>query len=130
MHINCFLIVLLAGIQTISFAQDISNKRYPYEPASQASANISKGEVLKFSFKNSKLYPGTSRSYWIYIPKEYKSEKPACLFVCMDGLMFNAPIVFDHLISKNEIPITIGVFIQSGTIMKNDSTVIRYNRTN
>ena len=85
---------------------------------------------MKFSFKNSKLYPGTNRSYWIYIPKEYKPEKPACLFVCMDGIMFNAPTVFDYLISKKEMPVTIGVFIQSGTIMKNDSTVIRYNRTN
>ena len=130
MRINCFLIVLLVGIRTISPAQDISNKRYPYEPASKVSADISKGEVLKFSFKHSKLYPGTNRSYWVYIPKEYKPEKPACLYVCMDGLMFNAPTVFDYLISKNEMPVTIGVFIQSGSIMKDDSTVLRYNRTN
>lgn len=129
MHINCFLVVLLTGIQTISFAQDISNKSYPYNPASKASAGIPKGEVLQFSFNNSKLYPGTSRSYWVYIPEEYKPEKPACLFVCMDEVLFNAPTVFDYLISKKEMPVTIGVFIESGTIM-NDSTVIRYNRTN
>lgn len=131
MRISFLLIVLLAaGIQTTSFAQDISNKSYPYEPASKASSEINKGEVLQFSFNQSKLYPGTSRSYWIYIPKEYKPEKPACLFVCMDAVMFNAPAVFDYLISKKEMPVTIGVFIQPGTIMKNDSTVIRYNRTN
>jgi gluconolactonase len=127
----CLLITFfIAGIQTIGFAQDISNISYPVEPASKALADGSKGEVLKFSFKQSKLYPGTSRSYWVYIPKDYKPEKPACLFVCLDGVLFNAPTVFDYLITKKEMPVTIGVFIQSGTIYKNDSTVRRYNRTN
>jgi gluconolactonase len=131
MRIHCFLVMLLAvGHCTSSSAQDISNKSYPYEPAAKADAGIPKGDVLKFSFKHSKLYPGTSRSYWVYIPAAYQPEKPACLFVCMDGIVFNAPTVFDYLISKKEMPVTIGVFIQSGTIMKNDSTVIRYNRTN
>ena len=131
MRIHILPILMLAvGFQTISFAQDISNKRYPYEPASKASTDISKGELLQFSFKQSKLYPGTIRSYWVYVPKEYKPENPACLFVCMDNVIFNAPTVFDYLISKKEMPVTIGVFIQSGTIIKNDSTVIRYNRTN
>ena len=130
MRIICFLIVLLLSIPIINFAQDIPNKSYPYEPASDASLNVPKGDVLKFSFNHSKIYPGTSRSYWIYIPKEYQPAKPACLFVCMDGVMFNAPAVFDYLIDKKEMPVTIGVFIESGSIMKNDSTVIRYNRTN
>ena len=130
MRINYFLIVLLAGFQTITFAQDISNKSYPYEPSSNASGDVPKGEVLKFSFNHSKLYPGIHRSYWVYIPKEYTPEKPACLFVCMDGVMFNAPTLFDYLINNKEMPVTIGVFIESGYIIKNDTTVIRYNRTN
>lgn len=25
-----------------------------------------KGDVLKFSFANSKIFPGTDRDYWIY----------------------------------------------------------------
>ena len=99
-------------------------------PHRKSSAGTPQGEVLKFSFKNSKLYPDTNCSYWIYIPKEYNPEKPACLFVCMDRVMFNAPTVFDYLIGTKEMPVTIGVFIQSGSIMKSDSTVIRYNRTN
>lgn len=88
MRFSFLLYLFLAtGIYTGSFAQDISNKSYPYEPALKASANVAKGEVLQFSFKQSKLYPGTSRSYWLYIPKEYQSEKPACLFICMDGIL-------------------------------------------
>lgn len=130
MRICYFLVALLLIHQTICCAQDVSNKGYPYEPAAKASADVPKGEVLQFPFKHSKLYPGTSRSYWVYIPAAYTPEKPACLYVCMDGVAFNAPAVFDYLISKKEMPVTIGVFIQSGTIMKNDSTVLRYNRTN
>lgn len=34
------------------------------------------------------------------------------------------------MIDKKEMPVTIGLFIQPGTIMRNDSTVVRYNRTN
>ena len=123
-------LLLVLSMQNICIAQDVSNKSYPYEPAMKASADVPKGEVLQFSFNDSRIYPGTSRSYWIYIPQEYQPEKPACLFVCLDAVMFNAPTVFDYLISKKEMPVTIGVFIQSGTIMKDDSTVIRYNRTN
>src|SRR5450432_429921 len=131
MRLHCLLIVLLLITgQKASHAQDISNKRSPFEPALKASSEIPKGEVLPFAFNHSKIYPGTSRSYWIYIPAEYKPTQPACLYVCMDGVAFNAPTVFDYLISKKEMPVTIGVFTQSGAIKKNDSVVIRYNRTN
>lgn len=118
------------GIQVNLFAQDIANKSYPAEPALQGSPDVPQGEVLQFSFKKSKLYPGTTRSYWVYVPKEYQPAQPACLFVCMDGVAFNAPKVFDYLIAKKQMPVTIGVFIQSGTVMLNDTTVVRYNRTN
>ena len=128
----CFFVtvLLITAGHHCSLAQDISNKQYPYEPASKALPGIAKGEVLQFSFRHSALYPGTTRSYWVYIPKDYTPDKPACLYVCMDGVSFNAPAVFDYLISKKEMPVTIGVFIQSGVIMKNDTVVARYNRTN
>ncbi|WP_214072394.1 alpha/beta hydrolase-fold protein [Mucilaginibacter sp. dw_454] len=125
------LIVALAmAAQTCLFAQDIANKNYPVEPASQTWPDVPKGEILQFKFKNSKIYPGTTRSYWIYIPKAYRPEKPACLYVCMDGIIFNAPAVFDYLIAKKEMPVTIGVFIEAGTVTQNDGTVVRLNRTN
>ncbi|QNF34481.1 SMP-30/gluconolactonase/LRE family protein [Adhaeribacter swui] len=125
-----FLIFLIFSFKVMGWAQDMANKSYPYEPAQHASAEVPPGEVLSFEFNQSKLYPGTSRTYWVYIPKAYTPEKPACLFVCLDGVLFNAPTVFDYLISKKEMPVTIGVFIQAGTIKAKDGTVIRYNRTN
>lgn len=130
MRTFCLLSLLVVGMLTNSGAQDVSNKQYPYEPALQPSTDRDQGEVFKVSFPKSKLYPGTSRSYWVYVPKEYRPEQPACLFVCLDGVLFNAPTVFDYLIAKKEMPVTIGVFIQSGTLLNTDSTVRRYNRTN
>jgi gluconolactonase len=109
-------------------AQDITGLRYPADPALQQHAEIPKGEVLEFKFNSSTIFPGTERTYWIYIPAEYKPDKPACLFVDMDGVQYHAPQVFDYLIYKGEMPVTIGVFIGSGTITKNGKDV-RYNRS-
>ena len=117
-------------MKATAYTQDASNKSYPTDAADKPSADIPKGEVLQFTLKHSAIYPGTTRSYWVYIPAAYKPTTPACLYVCMDGVAFNAPTVFDYLITKGEMPVTIGVFIQSGAIIKNDTQVVRFNRTN
>ncbi|MEI6141803.1 MAG: hypothetical protein WCP85_21200 [Mariniphaga sp.] len=54
------------------------------------------GKNIERQFTDSKIYPGTQRTYWIYIPAGYKAEKPACLYVCMDGIQFNATTVFEN----------------------------------
>jgi len=75
-----------------------------------------KGEVLQFTLENSKVFPGTTRQFWVYIPAAYKPEKPACLYVHQDGVANKAPEVFDELIAKGEMPVTIGVFVQPGRV--------------
>src|SRR5262245_26076547 len=66
------------------------------------------GEVKKYSFEQSKVFPGTVRDYWVYVPKQYDPARPACLYVNQDGLQYKAPEVFDQLIAKKEMPVTIG----------------------
>ncbi|HEX3358513.1 MAG TPA: SMP-30/gluconolactonase/LRE family protein [Tepidisphaeraceae bacterium] len=104
---------------------------YTPGPDSTTQPSIPHGEILKFTFDHSKIFPGTTRDYWIYIPAQYKPDKPACLFVCQDGVSFRAPTVFDNLIAKNEMPITIGVFIQPGKLKsQNEATALdRFNRS-
>src|SRR6187551_2542399 len=75
-----------------------------------------KGEVTKYSFDQSKIFPGTVRDYWVYVPKQYDPAKPACLFVCQDGIQYNAPAVLDQLIAAGEMPVTIGVFVMHGRV--------------
>lgn len=91
---------------------------------------VPKGEVVKYSFDSSAIFPGTTRNYWIYIPKQYDPAKPACLYVGQDGVQFRAPVVFDNLIVRHEMPVTIGVFIMHGRVKANSSDALdRFNRS-
>jgi gluconolactonase len=104
-----------------------------YEPGpdSKPQPGVPKGEVLKFTFDSSKVFPGTTRDYWVYVPAQYKSETPACVYVQQDGIRFEAPTVFDNLIHKKEMPITIGVFVAPGIVKAADGNTAldRFNRS-
>jgi len=73
--------------------------------ASLASAEPPKGEVTKYTFEKSQIFPGTIRDYWVYVPQQYDPARPACVYVNQDGVQYNAPAVFDELIEKKEIPV-------------------------
>lgn len=89
-----------------------------------------KGEVTKYTFDQSRIFPGTVRDYWVYVPRQYDPAKPASLFVCQDGIQYNAPAVFDDLIAKKEMPVVIGVFVMHGRVKGNSDQVLdRFNRS-
>ncbi len=89
-----------------------------------------KGEVTKYTFDRSKIFPGTTRDYWVYVPKQYDPAKPACLYVNQDGVQYKAPQVFDELIAKGEMPVTIGVFIMHGRVKApSEKALDRFNRS-
>jgi sugar lactone lactonase YvrE/enterochelin esterase-like enzyme len=115
--------------QMLSFAQSVEN--YPVDSASVEHPGVPKGEVLKFIFDQSKIFPGTWREYWIYVPAQYKPDKPACVYVNQDGIQWKAPTVFDNLIYKNEMPITIGVFVNPGRVLADSGSnaLNRFNRS-
>ncbi|MFO0911200.1 MAG: gluconolactonase, partial [Isosphaeraceae bacterium] len=75
-----------------------------------------KGDVTKYTFAQSKIFPGTTRDYWVYVPKQYDPSRPACVYVNQDGIQYNAPAVFDNLIAAKEMPVTIGVFVTPGRV--------------
>src|SRR5262245_22273940 len=107
---------------------------YPPHPDSQEQPGAPKGEVLKFTFENSKIFPGTWREYWVYVPAQYTADKPACVYVNQDGaerLQWRANIVFDNLIHKKEMPITIGVFVAHGRMRaaNPEAALDRFNRS-
>jgi gluconolactonase len=123
-----FFLSMLLQIQLT--AQSVT-ETYPVDSASVEHAGVPKGEVLKFSLQDSKIFPGTTRDYWVYIPAQYKPDKPACVYVNQDGIQWKAPIVFDNLIHQNEMPITIGVFVTPGKILAEDraNAQDRFNRS-
>ncbi|MEJ7679198.1 MAG: alpha/beta hydrolase-fold protein [Segetibacter sp.] len=122
------IILLLAQIHAFEQAPVES---YTEDSASVEHTGVPKGEVLKFTFNNSKIFPGTWREYWIYIPAQYRTEKPACVYVNQDGIQWKAPVVFDNLIYRKEMPVTIGVFINPGIVRAADSSTAldRFNRS-
>lgn len=96
---------------------------YKLGPDSQPQAGVPQGKVVQGKWTSDKIYPGTERDYWVYIPSQYDGSKPACLMVFQDGGgyakadgQFRIPVVFDNLIHRREMPITIGVFLNPGTI--------------
>ncbi len=121
---------MLVCWQVNAFAQN-PVENYPEDPASVEQAGVPKGEVLKFEFADSKIFPGTWREYWVYIPAQYKPEKPACVYINQDGVQWKAPTVFDNLIHKKEMPVTIGVFVMHGRVKAaNAETALdRFNRS-
>ena len=88
--------------------------QYVPGPDSLVQQGVPQGEVTKYTWNESKVFPDTVRDYWVYVPKQYDAAKPACVFVCQDGILYNATTVFDNLIHKKEMPVTIGIFIKPG----------------
>ncbi|AMV21912.1 SMP-30/gluconolactonase/LRE family protein [Planctomyces sp. SH-PL14] len=92
--------------------------------------DIPKGEVREFEFNASKIFPGTTRKYWIYVPKQYTADQPACVYVNQDGIQYKAPEVFDRLIAAKEMPVTIGVFVMHGRVKATKAESLdRFNRS-
>lgn len=81
------------------------------------------GEVRQGTFATSRIFPDTTRDYFVYVPKQYDAAKPACLMVFFDGGgfmkpdgAFRVPVVFDNLIAKKEMPVTIAVGVNPGVV--------------
>ncbi len=123
-----FSILLVLFIAMSSFAQQAYNVRAPFDPATVKLEEGMRGEVIKLSLSDSQIYPGTQREILVYVPRQYDGSKPACLLVCMDGILYDATTVMDNLIASGEMPVTIGVFVNPGVVYDEDGEVVRYNR--
>jgi len=94
------------------------------------------GEVKTFVFNKSRVFEGTTHNWSLYVPKQYDPPKPACVMVFFDGSGYakidgaiRVPIVFDNLIAKKEMPVTLGVFINPGSFKATDGGKDRSNRS-
>ena len=110
---------------------------YTLGPDSMPHPGVPEGSIEKLFFKDSKIFPGTERDWWIYVPAQYDPSEAACLMVFQDGGgrvsrdgQWRVPVVFDNLIHKGEMPVTIGVFINPGVVpAANEHAEARYNRS-
>lgn len=122
----CLLSVTELG--SISSAQDLSDD-------SKKQDGVPQGKVEgPFPWNNSKIYPGTVRKYWVYVPAQYDPSKPTCSIIIQDGLGrakgYRLPTVLDNLIHKKEVPPQIGIFIEPGVVpAPNKESQPRFNRS-
>jgi enterochelin esterase-like enzyme len=93
----------------------------PYGPDSSPQTGVPEGKIIPFTNWQSKVFTNTVRDWWIYVPSQYTADKPACVMVFQDGHDYvnrkgawRVPVVFENLIHKKQMPVTIGVFINPG----------------
>jgi len=112
-------------------------EEYKLGPDSQRKPGVPQGTVTKYTWNSSRIFPGTVRDYWVYVPAQYKPEKPACVMIFQDGGGYvnpegawRVPVVFDNLIHEGSMPVTIGIFINPGVLPAlSEKQQNRYNRS-
>ena len=119
---------VLSGFLSAMFAAQIFGASgaavddvYLLGPDSQPHEGTPRGKVIGPLTLTSQVFTNTTRHYWIYVPAQYDAKKPASLMIFQDGQAFvrtngdyRIPYVFDNLIYRREMPVTIAVFINPG----------------
>jgi len=96
---------------------------YPLTADSLAQPGIAHGTLEgPFEFR-SRVFAGTVRRYWVYVPVGYDPANPPNLLVFQDGQRatnmsgsLRVPNVLDNLIARGDIPPTLGVFVTPGNL--------------
>ncbi|MES2793409.1 MAG: alpha/beta hydrolase-fold protein [Planctomycetota bacterium] len=115
--------LLLSLVLSVAGTPLLAADDYKHGPDSVRQEGVPQGAVTQHQWKDSKVFPGTDRDYWIYVPSQYDKTKPASLMIFQDGGAyvnekndFRVPVVFDNLIHKKEMPVTIGIFLSPGAV--------------
>jgi len=91
---------------------------YETHPDARERAGVPRGSVKQMPSWTSKVFAGTTRDWWVYVPAQYNAANPAAVMVFQDGATARQMVVpvFDNLIAKGDIPVTVGIFIEPGGI--------------
>jgi enterochelin esterase-like enzyme len=91
---------------------------YETHPDARERAGVPRGSVKQMPSWSSKIFPGTTRDWWIYVPAQYNAASPAAVMVFQDGAGARQYVVpvFDNLIANGHIPVTVGIFIEPGGV--------------
>jgi hypothetical protein len=113
-------LVILSDL-TYAARNDGNTVRYPLTADSLPQPDVPRGRLEgPFEFK-SKVFAGTVRRYWIFVPAQYTSDQAASVLVFQDGQRatnpdgpLRVPTVMENLIYRGDMPSTIGIFITPG----------------
>ncbi|MBL9116566.1 MAG: SMP-30/gluconolactonase/LRE family protein [Verrucomicrobiaceae bacterium] len=125
---NKLTFVAFLSLAAVSAAQD----DFPLTADSKPQAGVPKGEIIKGVYEAGEggVFPGTSREYQIYLPAGHDKQHAAPMMLFQDGVIYQAPTVFDNLIAKKEIPPLVGIFVRPGVVPPADENALpRFNRS-
>lgn len=93
---------------------------HQHGPDSVRQEGVPQGKVTRHVWKST-VFAGTIREYHVYVPAQYDGKTPAAVMVFQDGHAFvkekgdfRVPVVFDNLIHKGEMPVTVAIMINPG----------------
>lgn len=125
LHLAAALVAWLPANTSAAPTDDV----YLLGPDSQPHEGVPQGKIIGPLTLVSQVFTN-SRHYWVYVPAQYDASQEACLMIFQDGQAFvkldgdyRIPYVFDNLIYRREMPVTIGVFVNPGhTAQQPEST--------
>ena len=96
---------------------------YTTPPEARERPGVPKGALKQMPPWQSKVFAGTTRDWWVYVPAQYRPESPAAVMVFQDGSgpKDYIPVMFDNLIARGDMPVTVGIFLQPGTLAEGRS---------
>jgi enterochelin esterase family protein len=111
----CALAAALAAFRAAAAGED---DFYRLGPDSLPQEGVPKGRMDGPMTLPTRVFPGNTHTYWVYVPAQYDPKQPAALMVFNDGQAMmatngdvRAPNVLDNLIWRREIPVLLAVFI-------------------
>ncbi len=133
-----FILAFLTAFALAADAGKPLTDRYTLGLDSKPQEGVPKGKITKSTLA-SQVFDGRTFTYQVYVPAQYDGTKPAAVFVGQDGNNYirdpgawHLNVVFDNLIAKKEMPVTIGIFIdpssQGDRAMEYDTLGDRYAR--
>jgi enterochelin esterase-like enzyme/sugar lactone lactonase YvrE len=116
---SCLLSLSVLGLILTAEAREVP----ALTDAAKPQPGVAEGRLETFRWTASSVFPGTERDVAIYVPAGYKPESAANAVLFLDGAGYlkkdggsRATVVLDNLISRGELPMTVGIFINPGTI--------------
>ena len=117
-----FLLALCCSLPLLASGQEGNpgNSTFAHGPDSRRQDGVPRGKVTRHEWK-SRILQGTLRQWYLYVPAQYDGSQAAAVMIFQDGHAYvdevgdiRVPIVFDNLIHRGEMPVTIGIFLNPG----------------
>jgi gluconolactonase len=109
---------------------------YTLGPDSRVQPGVPKGTLVQDILAPGRVYPGVPHSYQAWLAAGADTSRPLPVMVFADGVAIfcgtaiNAPVVFDNLAARHEIPPMVAIFVDPGIMPAFDPSTAqhRYNR--